>query len=287
MMSDLIPCPFCQHTDGQTKAGFHNGAQRFRCTYCMRRYTPSQPRGYSTEMRKQALELRATGMGIRQIAREMNVNPNSVINWLRAAKPAEDEPKVAEKEEVKKKQAAPGGMRRSTIVDVAKAAGVSIATVSNYLNDKVNARSATRKRIETAMADLHFTPNSLIRAIRRGRTNIIGVAMYWQLASNTEYANGIAASLLSGITVGADNHQLNILQYTGWRHHNNRGGLEFLDGQIDGLIRSGPKLVTPELEEVCKAGLPVMALLGRSVPKEAGYVAAAILGGCVLAILLH
>lgn len=62
----------------------------------------------------------------------------------------------------------------ATIRDVAKRAGVSLGTVSNYLNDNKPIAPTTRERIEAAIQDLEFIPNSASRVMRGKRTPAIG-----------------------------------------------------------------------------------------------------------------
>ena len=62
----------------------------------------------------------------------------------------------------------------STIRDVAKAAGVSIATVSNFINETKTISPKTRTRIEESIADLEFVPNSASRVMRGHRSPAIG-----------------------------------------------------------------------------------------------------------------
>lgn len=63
--------------------------------------------------------------------------------------------------------------KRPTIADVGKAAGVSIGTVSHYLNGTAGVRPATRARIEAAIAELTYRPSSVARSLPGGgaRTN--------------------------------------------------------------------------------------------------------------------
>ena len=52
--------------------------------------------------------------------------------------------------------------QHTTIADVAKAAGVSVTTVSRIINGRYDKmRSATRKRVEKAIKDLHFVPTEV------------------------------------------------------------------------------------------------------------------------------
>ena len=59
--------------------------------------------------------------------------------------------------------------KRPTIADVAHAAGVSIGTVSNFINDTATIKQATRERIEKAISDLMYRPSAIARSLP-GRT---------------------------------------------------------------------------------------------------------------------
>lgn len=64
-----------------------------------------------------------------------------------------------------------------TIHDVAKAAGVSIKTVSNVLNDNPKVGPATRLRILDIIEELGYRPNLSARGLRSGKTGVIGLAV--------------------------------------------------------------------------------------------------------------
>lgn len=63
---------------------------------------------------------------------------------------------------------------RATIRDVAEVAGVSVGTISNYLTSKKAISARARERIESAIAELGFIPNSAVRVMRGQRNNAIG-----------------------------------------------------------------------------------------------------------------
>ena len=65
----------------------------------------------------------------------------------------------------------------SSIKDVAELAGVSIATVSRYLNDPESIRKDNRARVAEAIAKVDYAPNALAQNFRRGRTGIIMVIL--------------------------------------------------------------------------------------------------------------
>ena len=80
-----MSCPRCfapnhQIRDGKTPAG----SQRMRCKHCGCRYTPDpKDHGYDEEVRLQALTLHLDGVSLREIGRLLEVNHQSVANWIR------------------------------------------------------------------------------------------------------------------------------------------------------------------------------------------------------------
>ncbi len=63
----------------------------------------------------------------------------------------------------------------SNIQDVAKHAGVSIATVSRVLNDSAPVKDEVRKRVEAAIEALSYRPNPAARSLRSNKSRIIGL----------------------------------------------------------------------------------------------------------------
>ncbi|KQT43166.1 LacI family transcriptional regulator [Aureimonas sp. Leaf454] len=64
-----------------------------------------------------------------------------------------------------------------TIRDVAKAAGVSTATVSAVVNDTAYVSPPLRARILAAIGDLDYAPSSAARNLKRGRSQLIALAV--------------------------------------------------------------------------------------------------------------
>lgn len=62
-----------------------------------------------------------------------------------------------------------------TIVDVAREAGVSPATVSRVLSGSDKVAAATRRRVSEAMAELGYRPSSVARSLRRRTTDVLGL----------------------------------------------------------------------------------------------------------------
>lgn len=68
----------------------------------------------------------------------------------------------------------------ASLKDVARLAQVSVGTVSRYLNRPELVRPATRAAVRSAVETLHYSPNTIARSLRSGRTNLIMVVM-WML----------------------------------------------------------------------------------------------------------
>ena len=66
----------------------------------------------------------------------------------------------------------------STVHDVARGAGVSIATVSRVFGRPDTVAVATRRRVLTAADELGYTPNTTARALQRGRTGYLGLLVH-------------------------------------------------------------------------------------------------------------
>jgi transposase-like protein len=78
-------CPRCYSQNRQTRDGrTPAGSQRYRCRACGCRYTPvPREQGYAEDLRFQALQLYLEGRSMREVARLLNVNHQSVANWMK------------------------------------------------------------------------------------------------------------------------------------------------------------------------------------------------------------
>lgn len=65
----------------------------------------------------------------------------------------------------------------ASIKDVARIAGVSIATVSRCINEPERVRAPTRDRVEDAIRQTGYSPNTLAQSFRRGKTKVIMVVL--------------------------------------------------------------------------------------------------------------
>ncbi len=67
--------------------------------------------------------------------------------------------------------------KRNNLRDVARSAGVSVATVSRVLNTPKQVSPATRDRVQQVMKELRFVPSAAARAINSGRTRMVAALL--------------------------------------------------------------------------------------------------------------
>ena len=62
-----------------------------------------------------------------------------------------------------------------TIYDVAREAGVSMATVSRVVNGNPNVKPSTRKKVFAVIDELNYRPNAVARGLASKKTTTVGV----------------------------------------------------------------------------------------------------------------
>ena len=68
-------------------------------------------------------------------------------------------------------------MPPASIKEVAQLAGVSIATVSRCINKPEKVAKGTRLKVQEAIVETGYSPNTLAQSFRRGRTNLVMVVL--------------------------------------------------------------------------------------------------------------
>ncbi|MBO9448346.1 LacI family DNA-binding transcriptional regulator [Ruegeria sp. R14_0] len=102
---------------------------------------------------------------------------------------------------------APEPKKRANLRDVAKAAGVSVATVSRVLNEPKVVKKDTLEKVQAAIADLKFVPSAAARAINSGRTRFVGALV-------PTLDNAIFARFLAALERKLSDHQLSLIVAT-------------------------------------------------------------------------
>lgn len=84
-----------------------------------------------------------------------------------------------------------------TLHDVAKAAGVSVATVSNVMNGKKGQVSEkTKAKVEAAVESLGYQPNTYARQLKSGQSNLVAFIVPDQNPFFTDILNGLTTVCL-------------------------------------------------------------------------------------------
>lgn len=92
-------------------------------------------------------------------------------------------------------------MRRATITDVARTAGVSPSTASVVFSGKTPVSDATRRRVLDAAESLGYTgPDPRAASLRRGRSGIVGVVFEEHLGA--AFLDPVKTLMMDGLTDG-------------------------------------------------------------------------------------
>ena len=150
--------------------------------------------------------------------------------------------------------------RRPTLKDVAEAAGVAVSTASRALADNPAVAARTRARIQNIAAGMEYRPNEQARALRRARTNTIGVIV-------PSLVNHYFATLVTGIQEGAAAAGLTtVIANTREDADSLAASLQVLAGQrVDGVICVPHEDCTDQILALHDAGLPIV-LIDREIP---------------------
>jgi LacI family transcriptional regulator len=147
-----------------------------------------------------------------------------------------------------------------TIHEVAKRAGVGSITVSRVINHSGYVSPETRERVEKAVADLGYVPNTLARSLRSRRTNTVGLMV-------TDITNPFFTTLARGVEDAA-----NEAGYTVIFCNTDESAVKedkylnvLLQKQVDGLLLVPTQSRVNTIQQIQKHGTPVV-VIDRRIP---------------------
>ena len=121
-----------------------------------------------------------------------------------------------------------------TIKDVARVAGVSVATVSRTLNGHSNVTAQTRERVLGVVAQLRFVPSSAAQSMITRRTHTVGALL-------PDLHGEYFSELIRGIDLAARARGLHLLVSSS---HGDAAeaaaALRAMNGRVDGLLVMSP-----------------------------------------------
>ena len=138
-----------------------------------------------------------------------------------------------------------------TIVDVARAAEVSISTVSRVVNDYPHVRPEIRMRVQEVMKELDFVPNRQARRLVGSRSGVAGLMVH---ALGGEYI----ARVTQGIDEALHQADYDLMLYTTHRHPEKEVSYAraIAGGLADGLLIVVPSVGDTYLDTLRAAKFP-------------------------------
>ena len=145
-----------------------------------------------------------------------------------------------------------------TIRDVAREAGVSVATISRYINRSAPVSDEVAERIDLAITELNYVPHAAARHLATQRTSVIGLLL-------TNMHNDFFAPLVSGIEAVVQEQGYNLLVATHRADLQPDVGLPIGVHNTDGMIVFADSLCDAEIVSLYRNDFP-MILIHRSSP---------------------
>jgi DNA-binding LacI/PurR family transcriptional regulator len=150
----------------------------------------------------------------------------------------------------------------TTIIDVAKRAGVSVSTVSYALNGTRPISEATRQRIQKAVDELGYHPNKLARGLVSKRTKIVSL-MYPALSRNLD---DVQLDFVAGAAAAATKFGYSILLWTS--PYEDKEIVRFInESMLDGLILMEVRLHDTRVELLHKMNFP-FSMIGHCAKND-------------------
>jgi LacI family transcriptional regulator len=146
---------------------------------------------------------------------------------------------------------APYNTNRATIGDVARRAGVSIATVSRVVNNRYGVAAGTHNRVRAAIDELGYESSLVARSLRNQQTNVIGI-----LVADVE---PFSAEVLKGAARALRGTEYEFVVYSGGHGGSQVGWERRYVSRLSGTLIDGTVLVTPTVNDV-PTSQPVVAV---------------------------
>lgn len=150
--------------------------------------------------------------------------------------------------------------RITSIKEIAKLAGYSIATVSNTLNNKGRIRPEVRKKILNICQKHGYIPNSAGRNLRRQKNESIGLMFY--PSSSAIFRNVYYAEIMEALEIELEQAGYDLLLSGHDNSIQHSSPPRFLrQGKVDGIILLG-RFPRSRVKELNEFGAPLIQLDG-------------------------
>ena len=150
--------------------------------------------------------------------------------------------------------------RMVSLKDISKACGVSIATVSNALNDHSDISKETKERIRDVAEELGYHPNAAAQALKTNRSNNIGVLFVDE--ANSGLTHDYFSHVLDSFKKKAEQEGYDITFINADKTRNNN--MSYLSHAIyrgfDGVVIACVEFSDPEVTELINSNIPVVTI---------------------------
>lgn len=151
----------------------------------------------------------------------------------------------------------------STIKDVAKYAGVSIATVSRVLNNSTLVKEPHRQKVMEAVAKLGYKPNVFARKLAGGRLNAIGLIIP---GYEGVFYSFYAQQIIRNVGMGLEKLKKDLLLHINWGNDN------FNCDYVEGVIFSDVIRNNEQLNRIMANDIPCVVINKRVEDIPVNYV---------------
>lgn len=143
----------------------------------------------------------------------------------------------------------------TTIKDVARQAGVSVATVSRVFNESGPVDKATKQNVLAAAEELQYVPNQAARSLITRRTQTIGVLL-------PDMHGEFFAQVIRGLDKTARTHDYHLLVSSSHSDEDEaRTMVRAMLGRVDGLVLMWPSLESRLFADFLPKELPTVLLM--------------------------
>ena len=147
-----------------------------------------------------------------------------------------------------------------TIRDVARKAGVAPITVSRVINNSGYVSDVTRAKVEAAVAELHYVPNTLARSFRSNRTRVLALIV-------TDITNPFWTTVARGVEDLANQHGFNVILCNTDESESKQVDYVtvLLQKQVDGFLFVPARSTPDSVRKIQSQNVPVV-VLDRQIP---------------------
>ncbi len=151
-------------------------------------------------------------------------------------------------------------MKRPTIADIARAAGVSKGAVSQALNGRTGVSEATRARIVSVARELDFHPNANARALAAGQVRVVGLTLY--RPPSTLGVEPFFMELVSGLEreLSRQSYALLLQMATSGQDEVDFHRRWFATGRVEGVLVCDVRRDDPRVAALERIGLPAVVI---------------------------